>query len=57
MSSAAAPQAIHAFRRDELRTFELELDAAPLDTAYLVLDADPAAAAKSLREAWLGARG
>jgi predicted metalloprotease with PDZ domain len=48
---------IHAFRRDELRTFSLELDAAPLDTAYLVLEAEPATAAAALRDSWLGTRG
>jgi len=40
-----------------LRTFRIELDAAPLDTAYLLLDADPTPAAKSRRDEWLGTRG
>ena len=50
------PLNVHAFRRDELRTFRMELEPAPLDTAYMVLDADPVAAKVSLREAWLGTR-
>ena len=49
--------AVHAFRRDELRTFRVELEAAPLDTAYLMLDADAASATVSRREAWLGSQG
>jgi predicted metalloprotease with PDZ domain len=46
--------AVHAFRRDELRTFSVDLDAAPLDTAYLVLDPEPVAAVAALRDSWLG---
>jgi len=49
--------AVHAFRRDELRTFRVELDAAPLDTAFLTLDTEPAESVASRREAWLGTRG
>jgi len=51
------PINVHAFRRDELRSFRVELDAAPLDTAYLLLDADPTPAQKSRRDEWLGTRG
>jgi predicted metalloprotease with PDZ domain len=47
------PLIVHAFRRDELRTFRVELDAAPLDTAYLLLDADPTPAQRSRRDEWL----
>jgi len=54
---SSKPLTIHAFRRDELREFVLELEAAPLDTAYLVLDADPVDAVKLRREAWLGTPG
>jgi predicted metalloprotease with PDZ domain len=49
--------AIRAFRRDELRTFRVELDAAPADTAYLMLDADASSATVLRRDAWLGAIG
>ncbi|MDR2926041.1 MAG: peptidase M61 [Azoarcus sp.] len=45
---------IHAFRRDELMRFELELAPAPLDTAKLSLDTKPGKAAKVLRDGWLG---
>jgi predicted metalloprotease with PDZ domain len=51
------PLTVHAFRRDELQTFRLELDAAPLDTAYLDLNPDPVAATASRRQAWLGTAG
>ena len=51
------PIVVHAFRRDELRTFRVELDAAPLDTAFLVQDANPAAATAARRNAWLGSQG
>ena len=51
------PHVVHAFRRDELRTFRLELDAAPLDTAYLLLDPEPIPAGKSRRDEWLGTHG
>ncbi|MEO8344428.1 MAG: PDZ domain-containing protein [Betaproteobacteria bacterium] len=51
------PLVVHAFRRDELRTFRMELDAAPLDTAYLVLDENPGATSAARRDAWLGSRG
>ncbi len=45
---------IHAFRRDELMRFELELAAAPADTAHLELAARPSAATRRLRRGWLG---
>jgi predicted metalloprotease with PDZ domain len=46
---------VHAFRRDELMTFEVALDAAPLDTAYLTLVDDAAEAVLERRRTWLGA--
>ena len=51
------PLAVHAFRRDELRTFAVELGAAPIDTAYLSLIADPSAGVKMRRDVWLGSGG
>ena len=51
------PLVVHAFRRDELRTFRIALDAAPLDTAFLLLDAEPLPAARTRRDEWLGPRG
>jgi predicted metalloprotease with PDZ domain len=45
---------IHAFRRDELFEVRPRLGAPPLDTAYLVLDAEPEAAVLARRQAWLG---
>ncbi len=51
------PLVVHAFRRDELQTFRVELDAAPLDTAFLVLDAHPIEATAARRDAWLGPHG
>ena len=47
---------MHAFRRDELMTFDVELAAAPLDTAFLALDANAAPDAQARRAAWLGTR-
>ena len=45
---------VHAFRRDELMTFDVELAPAPLDTAALTVN-DAASAAAALRRAtWLG---
>ncbi|HTP98350.1 MAG TPA: PDZ domain-containing protein [Casimicrobiaceae bacterium] len=44
---------VHAFRRDELMTFRVTLDAAPEDTCYLTLDASPAGAVEQRRNAWL----
>ncbi len=45
---------VHAFRRDELMRFELELAAAPVDTANLSLATKPIASARRLRRGWLG---
>lgn len=44
---------VHAFRRDELITVDLELASAPLDTCYLSLRRDAPPAALALRRAWL----
>jgi len=44
---------VHAFRRDELFSVELELAGAPLDTCYLTLREDAAAGALALRNGWL----
>jgi len=44
---------IHAFRRDELMRFTLELAFAPLDTAKLSLEAEPNKATRILRDGWL----
>lgn len=46
---------IHAFRRDELMCFRVTLQPAPRDSCRLTLVAKPAAAARRLRRAWLGA--
>ncbi len=46
--------ALHAFRRDELMRFELELAAAPADKIGLKLAAKAPAAAARLRRGWLG---
>ncbi len=51
------PVVVHAFRRDELRTFRMTLDAAPLDTAFLVLEPNPVATSTARRDAWLGPHG
>ncbi len=45
---------MHAFRRDELRTFDVVLETAPLDTAWLDLDVDAVASSVARRVAWLG---
>jgi predicted metalloprotease with PDZ domain len=45
---------VHAFRRDELLTFDVKLDPAPLDTAYLTLDTDARDEALARRKDWLG---
>jgi len=45
---------LHAFRRDELRRFQLTLQAPAQDTAYLVLDEAADAAQLARRSAWLG---
>lgn len=44
---------IHAFRRDELMRFEVELRAAPADVAKLALADDAPASVMALREGWL----
>lgn len=44
---------VHAFRRDELMCFDVELLAAPKDTAKLTLAEDASAPAVALREGWL----
>jgi len=51
---SAKSHAVHAFRRDELRTFQVEFDMAPQDTAYLTLDENASAAVAARRDAWLG---
>ncbi len=43
----------HAFRRDELMTFTVTLDAAPLDTCVLTLSDNADDKARSQRDAWL----
>ena len=45
---------VHAFRRDELRTFDVELAAAPLDTCYLTLADNATADTLRRRANWLG---
>ena len=45
---------IHAFRRDELMRFDVELAAAPADKVALKPVARPSAAALRLRRGWLG---
>jgi len=45
---------VHAFRRDELMTFALTLDAAPLDTAFLTIDAAASTESRRRQSAWLG---
>jgi predicted metalloprotease with PDZ domain len=44
---------VHAFRRDELRRFEVTLDAAPDDTCYLALDPTASPQAEARRNVWL----
>jgi predicted metalloprotease with PDZ domain len=46
---------IHAFRRDELMRFTVELGAPPVDTAKLSLKEKPAPRMQMLRKGWLGA--
>jgi predicted metalloprotease with PDZ domain len=46
---------VHAFRRDELLTVDIELAAPPLDTCYLTLRAAPDQRAQALRGGWWGA--
>jgi predicted metalloprotease with PDZ domain len=45
---------IHAFRRDELACFSVELSAARLDTCWLTLDDSGAPEVAIRRSAWLG---
>jgi len=45
---------VHAFRRDELMTFDVTLGAAPLDSAWLELDGEAPADTLARRRAWLG---
>lgn len=45
---------VHAFRRDELMIFEVELQAAEATTCYLEIDSDPVAAQLKARAVWLG---
>jgi len=47
---------VHAFRRDELRTFDVQLDAAPLDTCYLTLIEDATPQMVRCRAEWLGSK-
>jgi predicted metalloprotease with PDZ domain len=47
--------AVHAFRRDELVSVEVELLAAPLDTCHLALRTDAPERTVALRNAWLEA--
>ncbi len=46
---------VHAFRRDELASFELVLDRAPEDTCYLAFAPETPPEAVARRDAWLGA--
>ena len=48
---------VHAFRRDELMTFQVTLEAAPEDACWLALDEGASAAARLRRTAWLAATG
>ncbi len=45
---------VHAFRRNELMTFHVALDAAPEDSCWLALDPRAPAEAMTRRLAWLG---
>jgi predicted metalloprotease with PDZ domain len=45
---------IHAFRRDELMSFEVTLKSAAQDTCFLTLKAEVDDATRARREAWLG---
>ncbi|SCZ59423.1 M61 family metallopeptidase [Thiohalomonas denitrificans] len=47
---------VHAFRRDELMTFEVELQETPPDTCYLTLD-DAEGETLQYRQHWLGGAG
>ena len=52
-AGAGASACVHAFRRDELMTFEVVLAPAPLDTCWLSVRGDAPAGAVALREKWL----
>jgi predicted metalloprotease with PDZ domain len=52
--AAGVRVAAHAFRRDQLMTFDVELATAPLDTACVTPDPDAAPDALARRVAWLG---
>ena len=52
-AASGARTQVHAFRRDELMTFEVVLAPAPQDTCWLTLRSDAPAAAMARREAWL----
>jgi predicted metalloprotease with PDZ domain len=45
---------VHAFRRDDLRVFDVELDAVSLDTCYLTLIEDATPQMLRWRAEWLG---
>lgn len=45
---------LHAFRRDELMTFEVPVETAPMDTCYLVLNEGIEASIVEQRSRWLG---
>ncbi len=45
---------VHAFRRDELMSFDVTLAAAPLDAAWLELASDADEATLARRNDWLG---
>ena len=50
---AGATARAHAFRRDELMTFDITLAPAPLDTCWLTVRGDAPAEAVARREGWL----
>ncbi len=52
-AAPASTAQVHAFRRDELMTFDVVLEAAPLDTFWFTLQADAAQADSARRDAWL----
>ena len=45
---------VHAFRRDELMSFSVALETAPLDTCWLALAEDASPEVRARRDAWLG---
>ncbi len=56
-ATPGAVVALHVFRRHELLTFTVMLQAATTDTCYLSLSEPPNAAAAARHTAWLGLRG